>query len=371
MPKKIKTFDLLLLLIPVILIVTGVSVIFSLLASSGNNVETVHQIFNAVIGIILMLAVAFTDYRFFRGTNWIFYVASIILLLAVLFVGKTTNGATNWLDLKVFQLQPSEITKIFLIITLSSFFSNKIGKIRWIDILISFAILALPLALVAKEPDFGTAMIMVLLYFTMLFLSKPSKNQLVLIFSGIAIVLTIGLLAIFNVKPFGNLFRDYQRSRIMVFVNPSLDPLGRGYNVKQAQITIGSGGVLGKGLGKGTQSQLQFLPEAHTDFIFAGIAESFGFVGVFTIISLYLYFITRLIDIATLSRDNFGMLIVFGIASMFFFQALINIGMNIGLMPVTGIPLPFLSYGGTSLIISLFATGLVESIFIRHKKITF
>ncbi len=369
--KKIKTFDIILLLIPVILIVTGISVIYSLLIVGGNSTLTVHQIINAGIGIALMFVVSFFDYRFFRGTNWIFYLISIILLIIVIFIGKTTNGATNWLDLKVFQLQPSEVAKIFLIITLAAFFTDKIGKLKWSDIFWSFLIVLIPLALVLKEPDLGTALVICFIYFTILIISKPTKIQLVTIFSGIILVVVFAGLAVFNVKPFGKFLHDYQRSRILVFINPSLDPLGRGYNVKQAQITIGSGGIFGKGLGKGTQSQLQFLPEAHTDFIFAGTAESFGFIGASVILALFAFLIIRLIDIANLSRDNFGTLIAFGVAAMFLIQILINVGMDVGLMPVTGIPLPFLSYGGTSLIVSFFSVGLAESIFIRHKKITF
>ena len=371
MPKKILAFDIIPLIVPIILIVLGVAVIYSLLIGGANSGLIYKQIALAFIGIGIMIFASFSDYRFFKGTSWIFYGISLLLLMIVLFVGKTTNGATNWLDLKVFQLQPSEIAKIFLITSLSVYFSERIGKMRWLDIIFSAVIFIIPLGLVLMEPDLGTALVMCFIYIVLLLLTKLDRKKIAVIFLSIAILLTTFGLAIFNVKPFSKLLHDYQRSRIMVFINPKLDPLGRGYNVRQAQITIGSGGAFGKGLGRGTQSQLQFLPEAHTDFIFAGIAESFGFVGVFIVVALYGLFLMKILDIANISRDNFGMLVTFGIASMFFFQVLINIGMNIGLAPVTGIPLPFLSYGGTSLIVSLFAAGLVESVFIRHKKITF
>jgi len=371
MPKKILAFDIIPLVVPIILIVLGVSVIYSLLIGGGNSGLIYKQIALGIIGIFIMIFVSFSDYRFFKGTSWIFYGISLILLVVVLFIGKTTNGATNWLDLKVFQLQPSEIAKVFLITSLAVYFSERIGKMTWRDVIFSFIIFAVPLVLVLMEPDLGTALVMCFIYLILLLLTKLDRKKIAVIFLSIAIVLTTFGLAVFNVKPFSKILKDYQRSRIMVFIDPKTDPLGRGYNVRQAQITIGSGGAFGKGLGRGTQSQLQFLPEAHTDFIFAGIAESFGFVGVFIVITLYSFFLLKILDIANISRDNFGMLTTFGIVSMFFFQIIINIGMNIGLAPVTGIPLPFLSYGGTSLIVSLFAAGLVESVFIRHKKITF
>jgi rod shape determining protein RodA len=294
-----------------------------------------------------------------------------VLLILVNFIGKTANGAENWIDLKFFQLQPSEVAKIFLIFSFATFFSSKIGKIKWQDILVSVLMLLPPLVLILTEPDLGTAMVVVFIYFVILIFSKPSKLQLVAIFVSLTIGFSIVTLAYLNIKPFGSMFKDYQRKRIEVFINPNLDPYGRGYNVKQAQITIGSGGIMGKGLGRGTQSQLQFLPEAHTDFIFAGIAESFGFLGCIVLLFLYCYFIVRIIAIAQLALDNFGMLVAFGIAAMFLFQVLENVGMNVGLLPVTGIPLPFLSSGGTSLLVSFLSVGIVESIFIRHRKISF
>jgi len=371
MPKKIKAFDISLVIAPILLVMIGISVIYSLMIINGNSTVITHQIVYALIGLVFLIGATFVDYRFFRGTSWIFYTISVLLLIAVDLFGKITNGSQNWLDLKVFQLQPSEIAKVFLICALASFFGDKIRNIRWRDILISFVIFAIPLGLILKEPDFGSALVLCFVYLVMLFAARPTKFQSATIILGIAMFCSVVLLSVYNVKPFGGLLHDYQRSRVLVFINPERDPLGSGYNVRQAQITIGSGGIFGKGLGNGTQSQLQFLPEAHTDFIFAGIAESYGFVGAFIVLCLYLFLFSRLIDVGVLSRDNFGMLISFGVVAMFFFHVLINIGMNIGLMPVTGIPLPFLSSGGTSLIMSLFAVGLIESVFIRHKKITF
>lgn len=371
MQTKIKTFDFSIVIITVIFLAISVAVIYSLVFGGVNDGLGLKQAMIGMIGFAIMLLVSFVDYRFFRGTAWIFYIISLVLLVLVNLVGKTANGAENWIDLKFFQLQPSEISKIFLIFAFATFFSDKVGKLRWRDIFVSFFLLVLPLTLIVKEPDLGTAMVIVFIYFIMLLATKPSKLKLGLILITILVSLSVVILSYLNIKPFGQMLQDYQRQRIAVFVNPNLDPYGRGYNVKQAQITIGSGGITGTSLGKGTQSQLQFLPEAHTDFIFAGIAESFGFLGCFILLFLYCYFILRIINIAQIALDNFGMLVGFGIASMFFFQVLENVGMNVGLLPVTGIPLPFLSNGGTSLLVSFLAVGVIESIFIRHKKLSF
>ena len=371
MPIKIKTFDFSIIIPTIVFLAIGVAVIYSLVFSTVDEGLGLKQAGIGLIGLATMLLLSFVDYRFFRGTAWVFYILSLILLILVLLVGKTTNGAENWIDLKVFQLQPSELSKIFLIFSLGAFFSNKIGNLRWRDILISFLLVLPVLGLILAEPDVGTAMVIVFIYFVMLLIARPSKLQTGAIAISLFALISVGSLAYLNIKPFGQLIQDYQRQRIAVFLDPNLDPYGRGYNVKQAQITIGSGGITGKGLGKGSQSQLQFLPEAHTDFIFAGIAESFGFFGCFFLIFLYCYFIVRIVSIAQIALDNFGMFLGFGIASMFFFQALENIGMNLGLLPVTGIPLPFLSYGGTSLLVSFLAIGIMESVFIRHKKLSF
>lgn len=371
MPFKIKTFDLSLIIIPIIFLLISVSVIYSLVLGTSNDGLATKQAIIGVIGLGLLFLFSFLDYRFLKGTAWIFYLFSVVLLVLVIFIGKTTNGAENWIDLKVFQLQPSEVAKFFLIVTFAAIFSGKIGKIRWRDIVWSMFLLIVPLGLIIKEPDIGTALIIIFIYFTMLIMAKPSKSQLAVIFSIIGVLIIASTLAYKNVKPFGGMLADYQRQRIAVFLNPSLDPYGRGYNVKQAQITVGSGGIIGKGLGKGSQSQLQFLPEPHTDFIFAGIVESFGFLGSLVLLAMYCYFLVRLVEIGNLARDNFGMLMVYGIAAMFLLQVVENVGMNLGLLPVTGIPLPLLSYGGTSLLISLFSIGVVQSIIIRHKKINF
>lgn len=371
MPLKVKTFDFSLSIIPILCSVVGISVIYGLVLGTTNDGLATKQALIGLFGIVVMLLVSFSDYRFFCGTAPVTYIISLLLLILVYFYGKTTHGAENWLNLKFFQLQPSEVAKLFLIVSVSSYFSKYIGKIKWSNIIVSLAMMAPPLFLILKEPDLGTAVVIVIVYLTILILSRPGVQKLSIIVLCMAAAVGVMALSYKNIGPFGKLLATYQKERIAVFINPSLDPYGRGYNIKQAQITVGSGGITGKGLGKGSQSQLQFLPEAHTDFIFAGIAESYGFLGSFVLLIIYCFFIIRLIDIASLARDNFGMLLVFGISAMFLVQLVISVGMNLGMLPVTGIPLPFLSYGGTSLLVSFFAVGLAQSVYIRHHKINF
>ncbi|MCL5410341.1 MAG: rod shape-determining protein RodA [Patescibacteria group bacterium] len=371
MPLKIKTFDIVLPIIPIMILAISIAVIYSLVFNTPDSNLAFRQGLFALVGLVIMGVVSFIDYRMFRGIIWIFYIIGILLLLYVDFFGKAAGGAMRWINLGFFQLQPSELAKVFLIFAFSAFFSKRIGKLRWRDIFISAFILLPPLLLVLKEPDLGTALVLCFIYFVLLLFSKPTKIQYLIIFITLISFVGMLLLATFDIKPFNKFVHDYQRNRILTFIDPNLDPYGKGYNVRQAQITVGSGGLLGKGLGRGSQSQLRFLPKPHTDFIFAGIAESFGFLGSFVLVGLYAYLITKIINIGNLARDNFGMLICFGTASMFLFQVLVNVGMNLGLAPVTGIPLPFSSYGGSSLAAYLFLIGLVQSVFIRHKKISF
>lgn len=371
MPIKIKTFDVVLPIIPVLILSAGIAVIYSLVLNTNDSDLAFRQGIFGLFGIVLMLLGSFIDYRLFRSTSWIFYIIGILLLLYVDFFGKAAGGAMRWIDLGFFQLQPSEFAKVFLIFSLASFFSKRIGKISTIDIVKSLFIMAPPLLLVLKEPDLGTALVLCFICLMIFLFSKPTRSQLIFLTITISTIFAFFMLAAYNIKPFNILMHDYQRNRILTFVDPNLDPYGKGYNVKQAQITVGSGGIFGKGLGKGSQSQLRWLPKPQTDFIFSGIAESFGFVGSFVLICLYAFLIIRILNIGFLARDNFGMLLCVGAASMFLFQVMINVGMNLGLAPVTGIPLPFSSYGGSSLATYLFIVGLVQSVFMRHQKISF
>lgn len=371
MPSRIKTFDIALYVIPLIFLAVSLAVIYSLVFDTAQSDLVIRQGISAFLGLAVMVIIGFVDYRFFRGTSWIFYLIALLLLIAVNIFGKTINGAKNWLDFGFFQLQPSEISKAFLILSLSSFYSSRVQKMHWSDFLLSLLIILPPFYLIASEPDFGAILVLAFIYLSILIAAKPSRWQFFILTVVLSAIALIFLLSVFNIGIFGNYLRQYQRERILTFISPNSDPYDSGYNVLQAQIAVGSGGIFGQGLGHGSQSQLQFLPEPHTDFIFAGIAESFGFVGAVVILALYLYLILKVMRISSLAQDNFGMLVTVGTTAMFVFQVIVNVGMNIGVMPITGITLPLLSYGGSSLITSLFLIGLSQSIFIRHKKISF
>lgn len=366
--SKLKNFDFGLLVGPVILCAIGISVIYSLVYSGGDASLASKQGICAILGLAIMFVVALTDYRSFKNLWWVFYIVAIILLVVVDIMGATAKGATRWIDLGFFRLQPSELAKIAIIFALSSFFYKRIGNLTIKDYLWSIVLMIPPLLLILKEPDLGTALVVVFIYSVLLVISKPTIKQYLVIVAAMTLFLSMFVLSVNNVAPFNKFLKNYQRNRIMTFINPQNDPYGTGYNVKQAQISIGSGGLLGQGLGRGSQSQLQFLPEAHTDFIFAGTGEALGFTGSILIIAIFLFLIIRIFGIASASKDSYGMLISSGVAAMLLFQTTINIGMNLGLAPVTGIPLPFMSYGGTSLIISFTALGLVQSIYLKSRQ---
>jgi rod shape determining protein RodA len=369
--NKLKTFDLLLFLIPILLLIIGISVIYSLVIGTADSGLIFKQIASAVIAIVLAIAVSFVDYRFFKSVAWFLYLLVIALLIYVDFFGVAAGGAMRWIDLGFFQLQPSELAKPALALILSSFFSTKIGKFGFRDIFFSFLIVLPPVLLILKEPDLGTALVIIFLYVILILFSKPNKFQLTIFALILGLAVIFAVLSVRGVRPFDRILHDYQKNRILTFIDPSLDPYGKGYNVRQAQITVGSGGIFGKGLGRGSQSQLQFLPKPQTDFIFAGIAESFGFLGLMIYLTLFVVLIIRIINISVFSKDNFGMLICIGAVAIILFQTVVNMGMNIGLVPVTGIPLPFASYGGSALISYFFILGICQSIIIRHKKINF
>ncbi|MCL5795047.1 MAG: rod shape-determining protein RodA [Patescibacteria group bacterium] len=356
-----KPIDWLLYLIPIILTIAGIVIIYSLTYYNNKIGLFYSQIIYAAIGIILMSIFTFIDYRNFQGVAWYLYFAGLILLILVLFFGKTVLGASRWLDLKIFQLQPAEFFKLCLIIMLAKFFSDRIDKINFKNILFGIILLIIPGILVLRQPDLGTLMVLCFITLMIILSAKISRIQL----------LTLGVIILIVLPGTWFLLKDYQRQRLSTFLNPNADPYGSGYNVLQSTITVGSGGLLGRGLGHGPQSQLNFLPIVYTDFIFAGLAEASGFVGSVILIVLFMFLIARILSIARISKDYFGTLIAIGIAAMLIFQVFVNIGMNIGILPVTGIPLPFVSSGGTSLIVNFICVGILQSIYLRHKKITF
>jgi len=363
--KLLKNFDWILFAVIVLLVALGVSLVYSTTLDIRLHTSLAYkQIIFALVGIGAIFIMGFLiPYGVIGSYIWILYGGANIFLGTVLLWGETIRGTTGWLALGPVQFQPSELAKIILIITLAWYFSRRLKEIiRFRHIVTSGILTLIPAGLVLLEPDLGTALLFVILWFGMLLVSGARR---------LYILLTLGLGTLVSIGSWFFLLEPYQKARLATFVNPHLDPLGRGYNILQSIIAIGSGGVLGKGLGQGTQSQLQFLPAQHTDFIFAVMAEELGFVGVLFVLGLFLVLFLRLIRTAKLSKDNFGILLVLGAGILIFIEVMINIGMNIGILPVTGIPLPLVSYGGSALITTLLALGIVESVAVRRKQTLF
>lgn len=364
--SKYRNFDWISILATIFLLSSGLVAIYSLSiaqeVSGLNNFE--KQIIFLVIGVAIFLLFSFLDYRIWKSHAGILYLIGNFLLVAVLLWGETIRGTSGWFSFGSFNFQPVELMKIFLIIFLAKFFAKKMSLgIGGREFLASFLYLIVPVFLVMLQPDLGSATVMVVIWLAMLFLAGIDKKIfLAIIFSGI----------IFCLIAWGFFLKDYQKNRVEILLNPQNDPLGSGYNIIQSMVAVGSGGFLGKGLGHGSQSQLNFLPEKHTDFIYATIAEESGFVGVFLLLIVLGLLFFRLKKIADQSRDDFGQLLIGGILTMFFFHSLVNIGMNLGIMPIAGISLPFVSYGGSFLIISLMALGIVQSVWKlrRQKKVS-
>jgi len=358
----LKNLNYPILIIVLVLISLGLLVIFSVSYGHGDldlgNFK--KQAIFAVMGISAMFLMSFFDYRFLKNYTAILYFVGITLLVAVLLIGDSSRGMSGWINLGLFHFQPSELMKIILIIVLAryfSFFSNKLFELK--KIIISGICVGIPVVLTLMQPDLGSAAIMVFIWLGMLLAAGIKTSHLLAIFLAGILIFAGGWALVLE---------DCQKDRITTFLNPQVDPLGSGYNVIQSVIAVGSGGLLGKGLGHGSQSQLNFLPEKHTDFIFAVLAEEMGLVGVAFLLILFTVLISKLINIALLTKDNFGKMLVTGIVVLLFSHIAINIGMNMGIAPVTGIPLPFISYGGSFLISILIMLGIVQSVAMKGVK---
>jgi rod shape determining protein RodA len=356
-----RNFDFVLQGATLLLIGFGVAMIHSAtVGTPGLGDLATKQAIYASFGLALIPVVAAIDYRIMENVWKPIYILTLSLLLIVLFVGEETFGARRWIDLKLFSIQPSELAKVLIIVVLAKFFAarEEINRLRFV--LFSLALIAPIVLLIYLQPDLGTAIIIVFIWFVMVVMAGIRLLHLFLL--GLAGLLATPLIW-FALK-------EYMRHRLLIFFNPSLDP-GARYNIDQALISVGSGGVLGKGFASGSQSQLQFLRVRHTDFIFSVVGEEMGLLGALLIISLLVVVLMRILRAAGLARDTFGRLIASGVGAIIFFQSTVSIGMNLGLFPVVGISLPFICYGGSSLITLLFAEGLVQSIIMRHKKIEF
>lgn len=359
-----RRFDWTLFALVLLLSLFGVVMIAS--ALSGNEVYASwpwRQAGFLGVGLILMLVVAAFDYRLLTSLAFPLYIFFLGLLGVLEVIGTVAGGAQRWLEIGEFFLQPSEMTKLALILALAHYLSRREGKMgSLLTPLGALAIMAPAVILVYLQPNLGTALAMVAIGTMMLLVSGLRVHHAVL-FSGIA--------AAGGVLAWRYVMQDYMKTRILMLVDPARVKPEDLYNINQAMISIGSGGWLGRGLFRGSQNQLHFLRVRHSDFIFSVTAEELGFVGAALLILLFALLLFRLVRVASLARDTFGMLIVTGVTTMILFQVLINIGMNLRIMPVTGIPLPFISYGGSSLLTTLIGIGLAESVMLRHKKIGF
>lgn len=318
-----------------------------------NSLYFEKQLIWVVVCILISFLLSTFDFRFLRRTDilvglFLFFNAILLVLFAL---GSVHKGAQSWFSVGGFSFQPSDLMKLVVILILSKYFSRRHVEIRHVKHLFISAMYAfIPFFLVFLQPDFGSAMIIFCVWFGMTLVSGISKKHLAIVFS-------LGAIAFVLLWAF--VFKPYQKARIMNFVNPYADVRGTGYNAYQSTIAVGSGGLLGKGVGYGTQSRLQFLPEYQTDFIFAAFAEEWGFVGVILLFILYGIVVWRILVAAQLGVTNFEMLYGMGVAILVISHVLINIGMNIGLLPVTGITLPFLSYGGSHLLTTFIALGIL------------
>lgn len=366
---------------------------------------TKKQLLAFIIGAMGLAVFAYIDYSHLKNLAVPLYIISIFFLFIVIYKGFTILGAQRWITFGPVSFQPSEIAKLTVLLTLGSYLEGKRGEIKGITNLIApLLILGLPFVLIFKQPDLGTAIILFFIFAGMLIWAEASNMLLILLITpilsiflrqyiyiwiiylvGLALYMKnsrirlldlasvmIGNIGIgYAVSSFWGMLKEYQRQRLLAFLNPDFDPLGIGYHSLQAKIAVGGGGILGKGFMHGTQTQLSFIPQQFTDFIFSAIGEELGFIGAIIIIVLFTIIIYRAIVIANEARDFYGSIIAAGIAAMIGFQMFTNISMTLGLMPVVGVPLPFVSFGGTALIMDMCAIGILQSISMRRRKLLF
>ena len=303
------------------------------------------------------------DYRGLQQYGKKMYIFNLVMLLAVMLFGHAALGAQRWIQIGPISIQPSEFSKLIMIICMAAVLESKVGNLKSLrDLIPVAAYIGLPFVLVLKQPDLGTSLVFMAIFFGMVIACGIRWKVL------FGIMLT-GIAAFPFLWNF--VLKDYQKMRLMVFLDPNVDPLGSGYHIIQSKIAIGSGMLFGKGIFQGTQSQLNFLPENHTDFIFAVVGEEFGFIGAVVLLLLYLIVLMRGIYIAREAADMFGRLLAVGITSMLAFHVLVNVGMTTGIMPVTGIPLPLMSYGVSALTTNIFALAILLNINMRKQKLDF
>ncbi|MBM4433590.1 MAG: rod shape-determining protein RodA [Chloroflexi bacterium] len=357
--RRLLDLDWILLLATLMLMGYGLAMGYSITVEDRNFTGDVGQqmlraLLYGVVGASAMAVVALVDYAWLGTLAPVIFIGTLVLLAIVLVVGSSTLGATRWVTIAGFNFQPSEFAKVFMIIVLAKWFADRDVRSPF-TLLGGLAILAVPVALVFRQPDLGTSLVFFGMFFGMAFVAGARLWQL-------TALLAAGAAALPLVWGF---LKEYQKARLTAFTDPYSDPQGAGWNIIQSLIAVGSGSLTGKGLTHGTQSPLGYLPIAESDFVFSGLAEDLGFVGAVILFALYIVLLFAALSIARRSRDAFGTYIAGGVAAVFTFQIMVNVGMAVSLMPVTGIPLPFISQGGSSLISICFALGVLQAISMR------
>jgi rod shape determining protein RodA len=364
--RHLKNFDWSMLLVAVALSFIGIMTIYSAtrpVLDADQQSFYLKQFYWLVFSLPFFFIIVSIDYRWFIKFAYPVFILGIVLLIAVFIVGIKGMGAQRWIPLGFFSFQPSEFFKLFFVIAFSRYLSD-IGQNVSIDfkqlVKMNLIFFAVPVFLILKQPDLGTAMILFFVFFSMVVIAGAKKKVIV-------VAIIIGLLSL----PFvGNIIweglKEHQKQRLIVFVDPHVDSQGIGYHINQSKVSIGSGGFLGKGYLKGTQGPLKFLPEKHTDFIFSVFAEEWGFVGSAVLFLLYLFILLRGLDTAIRARDPAGSFLAAGVTSILFFYFVVNVGMTLGIVPVVGVPMPFMSYGGTALLSNFLAIGILTNVRMRR-----
>jgi len=405
--RMLKVSDKYIWIPVVILTLLGLLMIFSTTysaeAKAGHDAWLFikRQLAALGLGLVFMGFFTYLDYKHLRYVSWILYALMLLMLVVVQFSGSAAQGAQRWMTFGRLSFQPSEISKLIVIMVLASYFDFRREKANIITPLI---LAGIPFLMVFKQPDLGTALVILAIALGVLIWNKTSPTLLLLTFTPLLslilrqnlygwiayLIILWGVLYFSRVKLkdlllilglnlvvgiafpiLWGMLKEYQRLRIVSFLNPGLDPKGMGYHTLQSKIAIGAGGLFGTGFMHGTQTQLQFIPIQHSDFIFSAVGEEFGLIGAGLTLFLFVMLIWRTVLMADEARDNFGSNLAAGIAVMLFFHVFVNIGMTLGLLPVVGIPLPFLSYGGTSLVMNLIAIGILQSVAMRRQKLIF
>jgi rod shape determining protein RodA len=364
-----RHFDYALLLLAAALVAYGALLIYSASLTAypdgiaGLSHPVAKQAMFALFGLAVMAIVAWMDYRVFGRMAPALYALAILILMAALFLGESAFGSRRWITIGGTQIQASEVAKLLTIVALAGYLADRQAQITRVRVfLTSLAVAALPAALVMAEPDMGTAIIFGAVWVGMVLVAGARVRHVLMLAGFLLAAIPFATLAVLG---------DYQRDRIALFFNPNSDPLGGGFNILQAEISVGSGGIFGKGLTEGSQTQLDFLQTPTTDYIFSVLGEELGLIGAVVLLALFAALLFRTIRVASLARDQFGRLLATGIAIMILFQVFVNIAVNIRLLPVTGLPLPFISQGGSSLIMLFVALGLLQGVLLRHRQIEF